>query len=133
MYRFRAESVLVTFSLGGLLLSLIATFSGGAVGAIAMLLSSFFLSITWPTVLGLAIQGQGPLMKIATALVCMGGAVGGFAYQFLAVSWGPHAVQYGMLVPLVSYAVLFVFALQCSRLTGVRAESPAAAASEPLV
>lgn len=115
MYRFRAECVLLVFSAGGLVLAAVSSVSGGALGAIAMLASSFFLSITWPTILGFAIRGLGPLMKIATALVCMGGAAGGFAFQFLSVIWTPQTAQAGMLLPVIAYAMIFGFALKCRR------------------
>lgn len=111
MFRFHPAGVLAVFSIGGLLLSGIATIHGGPPGAIAMIASSFFLSITWPTVLGLAIGARGALMKLGTALICMGGALGGFAYQILAITIKLPAVQYGMIIAVICYGVVLAFAI----------------------
>ena len=111
MIRIRPERLLAVFAGGGFLLAAAATLWGGATGAIAMLGSCFFLSITWPTVLGLAIRGQGQLMKLGTALICMGGAVGGVVYQMLRVVWSLPSGHFGMLVPACSYLFVLAFAL----------------------
>lgn len=124
MVRFSAERVLLVFAAGGFLSSVVSFMSGGALAALAMLVSNFFLSITWPTVLGIGIRGLGPLTKVATALICMGGAVGGFGYHFLSLFWTPNPVEAGMLVPVVSYLVIFGFAMKSARAGGVAASAP---------
>jgi FHS family L-fucose permease-like MFS transporter len=110
MVRIAPDRVLAVFACIAIVLAGIASLSGGPLGAIAVLASSFFLSIMWPTILGLAIQGTGRLMKLGTALICMGGAVGGFAYQMIAVTWTFPAVHFAMVLPLISYGVILVFA-----------------------
>jgi FHS family L-fucose permease-like MFS transporter len=111
MIRIRPERLLAGFAGAGFVLAAVATLWGGATGAIAMLGSCFFLSITWPTVLGIAIRGQGQLMKLGTALICMGGAVGGVVYQMLRVVWSLPSGHFGMLVPACSYLFVLAFAL----------------------
>jgi MFS transporter, FHS family, L-fucose permease len=115
MVKFAPDRLLEVFSGCGILLSLIAVCWGGPVGVGAMLASNLFLSITWPTVLGLAIRGSGSLAKIGTALVCMGGAVGGVAYSLMTAAWTFSSVQLAMLVPAFSYAVLLAFAVFSER------------------
>jgi MFS transporter, FHS family, L-fucose permease len=116
MFRFAPDRVLAVFSIGGLVLSGIAAVYGGPPGAVAMIASSFFLSITWPSILGIAIGGTSSLMKLGTALICMGGALGGFAYQMLAVSVSFPAVHYGMTIPALCYVVVLAFAIVSGRL-----------------
>jgi FHS family L-fucose permease-like MFS transporter len=115
MYVTTPERLLAAFAGAGLLLSAVAAGTAGPIAGIAMVASSFFLSITWPTVLGISIRGLGPLMKLATALVCMGGALGGFAYQMIAVMWKFPSVHMAMLIPALSYAVILAFALASAR------------------
>lgn len=110
MYRFAPDRILAVFSGGGLVLASFTALTGGPAGAIATIASSFFLSITWPTVLGIAIRGLGPLMKLGTALVCMAGGVGGLAYQMMTVVWNVPDAHVAMIVPAVSYAALLAFA-----------------------
>jgi len=109
MYKMAPDIILAVFSGGGLVLSAVAVLSGGPVGAVALIASNFFASITWPTVLGISIRGLGPLMKLGTALVCMGGSVGVVAYQLMVV-WKLPANHVAMIVPAVSYVVLLAFA-----------------------
>ncbi len=110
MCRIAPDRLLALFAGAAIFLAGVATLSGGPLGAIAVLASSFFLSIMWPTILGLAIRGRGPLMKLGTALICMGGAIGGFAYQMASVAWTFPAVHFAMVLPLVSYGVILAFA-----------------------
>ncbi len=116
MIRCTPECVLTVFAAGGLVLSGVAVAFGGPLGAIAVIASSFFLSITWPTVLGISIVGTGPLMKLGTALICMGGALGGFAYQMLVLVVKFPAAHVSMLVPAICYGVILAFAVVARRL-----------------
>ena len=88
---------------------------GGPAGAVCFLASNFFLSITWPTVLGIAIRDLGHVMKLGTALICMGGAVGGVAYQLLNVIWKFPSVHLAMAIPAVSYAFVLAYAVVSAR------------------
>ena len=127
MFRFDPDRLLAVFAGGGLMLAAIAACTGGPLGAVSVIASSFFLSITWPTVLGIAIRGFGPLMKLGTALVCMGGALGGVAYQMLNVIWTNPSVRAAMVVPAVSYAVVLAFAVAHDMIRRTAAAPPAAA------
>ena len=115
MARVEPDRLLAVFACGGLILAAVAALAGEPVGVIAMVASSFFLSIIWPTVLGISIRGLGPLMKLGTALVCMGGAVGGFAYQMLNVAWTFPSANLAMVVPVISYAAVLAFAVVSER------------------
>jgi FHS family L-fucose permease-like MFS transporter len=115
MYRIEPDLLLAAFACGGLVLALIAAFSGGPLSAISMIASSFFLSITWPTVLGISIRGLGQLMKLGTALVCMGGAIGAIAYQMLNVVWTFPSVHLAMLLPAFCYVAILAFAVASHR------------------
>lgn len=107
--------LLAIFSGGGIVASLIAAGTGGMTAAMAFLASSFFVSITWPTVLGLAIRGTGPQMKPGTAFICMGGAAGGIAYQLIRTTWPFPSAHYAIVVPAVSFAVVLAYALAARR------------------
>lgn len=122
MMRFTPRHVLAGFSLAGLVVCLFGVAAGGTPAVIGALVASFFVSIAWPTVLGFAIRDLGPPMKLATALICMGAAVGGVAYRLLILVWTPP-VQETLLVPAVSFAVLFGYAQSMAkrRATGLAA------------
>lgn len=103
--------LLALFSAGGIVAALIAAFSSGPVAIAAALVAVFLVSISWPTVLGLAIQGSGILMKPATALICMGGAAGGGVYYMMCTVWPVLTTTAGMLLPALSFAAVLAFAV----------------------
>jgi MFS transporter, FHS family, L-fucose permease len=111
MYRYDPGRLLAIFAGGGILMSSIAAFSGAPLGAIAMIAGSFFVSIIWPTVLGIAIRGLGPLMKLGTALICMGSGAGGVAFMMLDASGTFPSIYLAMAIPAVSYAVVLAYAV----------------------
>jgi len=107
--------LMAIFAVCGFASSLIATLGWTTISGFAVLANQFFAAILWPTILGLAIHGRGPLTKLATALVCIGSAAGGNAYQLINTAW-PAALTYlGMLIPALCFAVIVGFAWVCSR------------------
>lgn len=111
MGRYRCESLLAVFAGGGFLLSSIAIFSGGQLGAVAMIAASFCVSIIWPTVLGIAIRGLGPLMKLGTALICMGSGAGGFVFLMLNDGGMLPSGNLALALPAISFVVVLAYAL----------------------
>lgn len=105
------ERLLALFAIAGLACSLLATSGWITLAGWAVLANQFFAALAWPTVLGLAIRGKGPLMKMATALVCMGGAIGCNIFALAVTAWPSFASQLGMLLPALCFAAIFGFAL----------------------
>lgn len=112
------ERVLTVFAACGAVVSLAAFFAGNTTGAVLLLVSNFFLSILWPTILGLAIRDLRATMKIATALICMGGAVGGFAHRLIAAYIYPVSLGTGFIGLAIAYGVVLAFAIGCERFRG---------------
>jgi MFS transporter, FHS family, L-fucose permease len=115
MRRVAPATMLVIFAIGGIVTALVAASADGVAGAAGLIGAGFFVSIIWPTVLGLAIHRSGALMKPATALVCMSGAAGGIAFQMIAVAWPFPTAHIAMLLPAFSYAGVLAFALAARR------------------
>lgn len=111
MRRIAPVLVLAGFATCGVVCCLIAAASGGLTAALAVIVSAFCLSITWPTILGLGIEHTGAMMKPATALIAMGGAAGGVLHQTITGLWPPASAQFGLLLPAFSFAVIGGFAL----------------------
>lgn len=111
MYRFDPGQLLAAFATSGLVLSAVATGLGGKFGVICMMASSLSMSMMFPTILGLSIRDLGPLMNTGTALVYTGGAGGAVGLIAMHLVWTISSVQYSMLVPCLSYAVVLAFAM----------------------
>lgn len=115
MRKIEPASLLAMFSAGGVAASLLGASCDGAIATTAVVASSFFLSITWPTILGLAIRGQGSMMKLGTALICMGGAAGGVAHQMIVVAWPFPSGHMAMVLPAFGFAAVMAYALAVRR------------------
>jgi FHS family L-fucose permease-like MFS transporter len=82
----------------------------GMIGANAIVVSSFFLSIMFPTIFALGIEGLGPNTKLAGSFLVMSVA-GGAAFPpilgLIARSTG--SVAKGYIVPLLGYVVVAIY------------------------
>jgi MFS transporter, FHS family, L-fucose permease len=111
MKHFDPGKMLGVFSIANILLLLFGILWTGWVGLIAVLLTSFFMSVMFPTIFALGIRDLGEHTKEGASLLVMaiiGGAVFtplmGLAYQLT------KSMAVSMIVPLVCYAVVGVFA-----------------------
>jgi len=92
-------------------LMLIAVTVGGFPGVAALTLTSFFMSIMFPTIFAASLRGLGPLTKLASSLIVMsiiGGAVLTAAMGLISDQSG--AIRMAMLVPCACFAVVAAFA-----------------------
>lgn len=115
MKRFRPDKMLRTFAIVNMLLLFIGVLRPGWVGLIAVLLTSFFMSLMYPTIFALGIMDLGPHTKEGASLIVMsiiGGAVFtplmGFVYQ------ATKSMAVSMTVPLLCYLVVVGFAFWCA-------------------
>lgn len=88
----------------------------GMHGAYAIVISSFFLSIMFPTIFALGLKGLGPNTKLAGSFLVMAVA-GGAAFPpiqgFIAHQTG--SVANGYIVPLLGYVVVGLYGLAVRR------------------
>lgn len=103
--------LLLMFSIVNLLLCLIAAFAGGALGATALTMASFFMSIMFPTIFAGSIRGLGDLTKLGSSLIVMA-IIGGAVLTGLMglVSDATGHIRLAMVVPLACFAVVGWFA-----------------------
>ena len=88
----------------------------GWVGVWCVFLTSFFMSLMFPTIFALSIKGLGPLTKLGGSLVVMaiiGGAV--FTPVMGLVAEAARSMAMAMLVPLVCYLVVTHYAFLGSK------------------
>jgi FHS family L-fucose permease-like MFS transporter len=103
--------VLVTFAAAGAVMAFLAVMTNGVLAMVGIVGVRFFMSVIWPTVLGLAIHDAGDDMKLATAILCIAAAAGGVVYEIVAVmlhlTAEPHI---GMLLVTAGFSVVLCFA-----------------------
>jgi FHS family L-fucose permease-like MFS transporter len=88
---------------------------GGAVGLWALVATSFFMSIMFPTIFALAIRDLGPLTKLGSSMVVM--AIIGGAVLTALMGWVSDlsAITYAILVPAGCFLIVSLFALAAEK------------------
>ena len=107
---FRAASMLGAYALINIALLLIGILHPGFVGGCAILATSFFMSIMYPTIFVLGIHGLGPNTKLGGSLIVMaivGGAILPPMLGFLARQTESYALGYS--VALLGFAVVALY------------------------
>src|SRR6266571_2508524 len=111
LMRFISPSKLMgAYSVANILLVGIAVFTPGWLGLWCVFLTSFFMSLMFPTIFALGLKGLGPNTKLGGSLLVMaivGGAVLTPLMGFISVKTRSLALAYA--VPLVAYLVIALY------------------------
>lgn len=113
MGRIAALPLLAGFAGLSALLCICAAVLGGVAGVAALIATSFFMSIMYPTIFAESVAGLGPRTKSAAALLVMaiiGGAVLTAAMGYVSDASG--SILWAMLVPAACFLVVLGFALR---------------------
>jgi len=108
---FAPHKMLGTFALVNVLLVTIGVMFSGWTGLWAIFLTSFFMSLMFPTIFALGIKQLGPNTKLGCSLLVMsivGGAVLTPAMGLIAEA--AHRTALAYLVPLAGFACVAVYA-----------------------
>lgn len=108
------------------LLAAAGVFFPGWFGVWTLLLSSFFMSLMYPTIFAQGIRGLGELAKIGGSVIVMsivGGALMPLAMGYIADSSGSQALAY--IVPLIAYIFVGIYSFADLRLVRRSRESSA--------
>lgn len=109
--KIRATKVLTVLAMLAVLLSVFAMFSPNVAGVAAVVALSFCLSLMFPTIYGVALQGLGPATKFGAAglvMAIVGGAIMPLIQGYLLDKTSP-AISF--IVPAVCFAVVASFAV----------------------
>jgi MFS transporter, FHS family, L-fucose permease len=117
-----AARLMMLYATINALLLLFAVLRPGWAGMWAVFLTSFFMSIMFPTIFALGLEGLGPLVKLGGSLLVMSIVGGAVLTPFIGwISQRAGGLAYGYTVPLVGYVVVAIFSwyhTQRSRLPG---------------
>jgi len=121
--------LLMYFAIGAFILTLIVIFVGGMTGLYALVGVSFFMSIMFPTIYGIALEGQGEDAKFGAAFLVMaivGGAVMPFAQGAILDAGGPGyndttimgvwEVNFSFILSLVCFVVIGFYGAMVNKL-----------------
>ncbi len=115
MMKWMSPACLLTwFALADAICMALVVVSIGTVSLYALYLSFFFMSIMFPTIFALGLEGMGVHTKKASSYIVMGVAGGAFAPMLMGYI-GADNMAIGFVVPLLAFLYILYFALRCKR------------------
>lgn len=106
--------LLMWFALADAVCMALVIVSAGAVSLYALYLSFFFMSIMFPTIFALGLEGMGAYTKKASSYIVMGVAGGAFSPMLMGYI-GADNMAAGFVVPLVAFLYILYFAIRCKK------------------
>jgi FHS family L-fucose permease-like MFS transporter len=100
----------------------VAALAGGDLGLYALMATSFFMSIQFPTIFTMSLRGLGTHTKSGSSFLVMAIVGGAVVPPVMGLVSDASSINMAMLVPALCFAMVFLFAW-ASR----RDEAPAAA------
>lgn len=88
--------------------------SVGTLSLYALYLSFFFMSIMFPTIFALGLEGMDVYTKKASSYIVMGVAGGAFSPMLMGYI-GEENMALGFIVPLIAFLYILYFAIKCNR------------------
>ena len=119
MRRFEPRKLMGVYSIINVILTLNAIIFPGFIGGWALVSTSFFMSLMFPTIFALGIKGLGPNTKLGGSMIIMaiiGGAIWTPLMGF--ISDRTHSMALAIIVPLISYVYIIYYALVGSKPSG---------------
>jgi FHS family L-fucose permease-like MFS transporter len=107
----RPNRLMGSYAVINVLLVMVGVLHPGWIGVWAMVLTSFFMSLMFPTIFALGLKGLGPNTKIGGSLLVMA-IVGGAALTPLMglINDRTHSIALAYLVPLAGYVSVAAYA-----------------------
>ena len=115
MSRVNPAKLLASFAAINVVLCGVAVIAGGHVGLTALIASSFFMSIMFPTIFSISLRGLGIYTKSGSSFLVMaiiGGAVFTAAMGFISRETN---INTAYIVPAICFAIVFLFAWKARR------------------
>ena len=106
--------LLTWFALADAICMALVVVSAGAVSLYALYLSFFFMSIMFPTIFALGLEGMGGYTKKASSYIVMGVAGGAFSPMLMGYI-GADNMAMGFFVPLLAFLYILYFAMKCKK------------------
>jgi FHS family L-fucose permease-like MFS transporter len=116
MQYIQPRKLLAIYSIINILLSIIAITGSGIMVVYTLILIAFFMSIMFPTIFSMGIDGLGNNTKIGSSLIVMSIVGGALLPPVLGlISDLSGNIQNGYIVPLTSFTVILLFALKVNK------------------
>jgi FHS family L-fucose permease-like MFS transporter len=118
MSKFPAAKLLMLFAAADVALCLVAATTGGDIGLYALIATSFFMSIQFPTIFTMSLRGLGTYTKSGSSFLVMAIVGGALIPLLMGGVSDASTINLAMLVPAACFAVVWWFALKSRGATG---------------
>lgn len=115
MRRVAPAVLLAAFAAVNTVLAAVAIAVPGHIGLYALIASSFFMSVMYPTIFALGVSGLGEVRKLASSVLVMSIVGGAVLTPAMGALSGLAGINWSMAVPSVCFAVVLGFALSVGR------------------
>ena len=115
MSKFRPALLLAIFSVADVALCIAAALAGGDVGLYALMATSFFMSIQFPTIFTTSLRGLGNHTKSGSSFLVMAIVGGAVIPPVMGLVSDASNINTAMLIPALCFAVVFLFAWKSRR------------------
>jgi len=117
MQYIQPRKLLALYAIINIALSVLAIVGTGMVVVYTLIAIAFFMSIMFPTIFSMGIDGLGHNTKIGSSLIVMSIVGGALLPPILGIiSDKTGSIQNGYIVPLVCFAVVLLFALKAEKI-----------------
>jgi FHS family L-fucose permease-like MFS transporter len=111
MQYIKPRKLLIIYAFINILLSIVAIAGSGMIVVYTLIAIAFFMSIMFPTIFSMGIDGLGHNTKIGSSLIVMAIVGGALLPPVLGlISDLTGNIQYGYVVPLICFSVILLFA-----------------------
>ncbi len=114
----KAAALLMSCAIASAVLVAVAVSTTGPVAVGALIGLQLFMSIMFPTIFSLSIQGLGRRTKLGSSLIVMSIAGGAVIPPIMGAISDRHGIQLAYLAPLCCFAVVLVFARRVGAVKG---------------
>lgn len=107
---FRPSRMMAIYAIANILLIAFGVIHPGLAGAVAIMVTSFFMSIMFPTIFALGVKGLGPNTKLGGALIVMS-IVGGAAIPLVlgAIAHSTNSYALGYIIVAAAYIAVVIY------------------------
>jgi FHS family L-fucose permease-like MFS transporter len=112
MSKVRPATLLAWFALADVALCVAAALAGGDIGLYALMATSFFMSIQFPTIFTMSLRGLGAHTKSGSSFLVMAIVGGALIPPLMGYISDARSINVAMLVPAACFVVVWLFALK---------------------
>jgi FHS family L-fucose permease-like MFS transporter len=111
MSKVRPATLLAVFAAADVALCLVAALSGASLGLYALMATSFFMSIQFPTIFTMSLRGLGSHTKSGSSFLVMAIVGGAVVPPLMGLVSDASSINFAMLIPALCFAVVCLFGL----------------------